>query len=340
MNFLNLFKKQWIIAIALVVFGVSFDLHAQVVIKLGTQAPEGSPWHNLLREMGEKWEQMSAGRVKLKIYPGGVAGNDSDMIRKLRVNQLHAALLTGVGIRDIVSHVQALQVPMLLKNDQELDAVLSAVSSDLDKYVGAKGFVSLGWGDAGWVTFFTQKPVHTPDEMKDVKLFAWVGDEASVEAWKIAGFSPVVVSSTDITTSLQTGMLQAVDTTPLIGLSFQWFRYAKYVVDVKWAPMVGGVLMTQKAFDQIPADLKEPLLKEAKRICERLKTESRKLEASALQNLKKEGVEVITLTSEQKATWVKAAEKVYPFIREKVVPADFFDRIVKIRDEFRAKNKQ
>src|SRR5690606_5354543 len=190
----------------------------QVKIKLGTLAPEGSTFHNHLRALGEKWAKASGGGVKLVIYPGGTVGNESDMVKKLRINQLQAALLTGTGIHDIDPAVQALQVPMLLKSNEELDYALEKMAPKLEKILDDKGFVVLHWGDAGWVTFFTQKPAKTPADMQDQKVFAWAGDEGAVEAWKIAGFKPVVISATDITTSLQTGMIQAVDTTPVSAL--------------------------------------------------------------------------------------------------------------------------
>src|SRR3954468_23674129 len=86
----------------------------EVVIKLGTLAPNGSTWHTLLKEMGQKWEQASGGKVKLRIYPGGVLGNESDMVKKMRIGQLQAAALTTIGLHDISPDPQAVDVPMMV----------------------------------------------------------------------------------------------------------------------------------------------------------------------------------------------------------------------------------
>ena len=64
---------------------------APVRIKLGTLAPQGSTWHQLLQEMAQKWSQTSNGQVELKIYAGGTQGNEGEMIRKISIGQLHAA---------------------------------------------------------------------------------------------------------------------------------------------------------------------------------------------------------------------------------------------------------
>src|SRR5580704_6362650 len=164
----------------LVAFLSPFAAHADVTIKLATLAPEGSTFHIHLKEIAEKWNELSGGTVHVKIYPGGVVGNESDMVRKLRVNQLQAAMLTGTGIRDIDPCVQSVQVPMVIDDNQELDDVLGKMAPKFEQILAGKGFEVLYWGDAGWVNFFTEVPVRDPAQMKDIKVFAWAGDEAAV----------------------------------------------------------------------------------------------------------------------------------------------------------------
>lgn len=312
---------------------------APVVVKLGTLAPDGSPWHTHLKEVGEKWKELSDGQVTVKVFAGGSVGNEADMVKKLRVNSLQASLLTGTGIRDIDPSIQTLLIPMVLTSNEELDYVIAKMTPKFEKILADKGFVSLYWGDAGWVRFFTQKPARTVADMKGVKVFAWAGDENAVEAWKLAGFNPVVVSATDITTSLTTGLLEAVDTTPLVALSFQWYRKAAKMTDIRWAPLVGSLIISKKSWDQVPADLRPKLAAAAKEICDRMNAKGRILEDEAIATMKKDGMEVVTLTEAERQTWQKAAEKAHPWVREKVVPAAVWDEVVKYRDEFRAQKK-
>ena len=89
-------KKLAIALFALCCFAL--PARADVVIKLGTLAPNGSTWHTLLKEMGQKWEAASGGKVKLRIYPGGVLGNEGDMVKKMRIGQLQASALTVVHV--------------------------------------------------------------------------------------------------------------------------------------------------------------------------------------------------------------------------------------------------
>src|ERR1700744_4235540 len=134
---------------------------ADVVIKLGTLAPNGAHWHTLLKEMGQKWEQASGGKVKLRIYPGGVLGNEGDMVKKIRIGQLQAAALTTIGLHDIAAEAQAVDVPMMIESWQTLDFVMDRMGPKLERIVDSKGYVVLGWSEVGFVRFFSTKKYAT-----------------------------------------------------------------------------------------------------------------------------------------------------------------------------------
>ena len=147
-----------------------------VVVKMATVVPEGSQYHLILREMAEKWKAASGGAVELRLYPGSVAGDDVDVVRKMRLGTLNGALLTGAGVAAIDKSVYALEIPMLYRSYEEVDYVLGKMAPKLEAALDAKGFVVLNWVDGGWVHFFTKSPVSTPDQMKPLKLFSWAGD--------------------------------------------------------------------------------------------------------------------------------------------------------------------
>ena len=148
---------------ALLLHGTSVAASAQT-IKLGTLAPEGSIWHEIIRDMAEAWKTAPGADIGVRIYPGGVIGDEADMIRKMRIGQLHAAALTGAGLAMIAPEIQALQMPMMFRSDAELDYVRQRLGPRLEAILEARGFKLLTWGDAGWVHFFAQRPVVHPDD--------------------------------------------------------------------------------------------------------------------------------------------------------------------------------
>jgi TRAP-type C4-dicarboxylate transport system substrate-binding protein len=311
-----------------------------VLIKMGTAAPEGSSWHQILREMGGKWREGSNGAISLRIYAGGVLGDEPDMVRKMRVGQIHAAALTAVGLAHIDQSVSALQIPMMFDSYAELDHVRESIRPALEKKLGEKGFVVLNWGDAGWVMFFAKQPFSSPADLKKMKLFVWAGDSSSVDLWKAAGFNPIPLASTDILPGLQTGLINAFDTTPLLALSSQWFGLAPHMLDLRWAPLVGATVITKRAWRSIPREARNAVRAAAEEAGRRLRDEIRAANEEALVAMKEHGLTVHPTTPEQRAAWRRSAEEVYPRIRGNLIPAEMFDEVRRIRDEYRGSREK
>lgn len=306
-------------------------------IKLGTLAPKGSPWHEVIRDLSIAWNEASNGKLTVRIYPGGVIGDESDMVRKMRVGQLHAAALTGVGLSQIAPEIQALQMPMMFRSDKELDCTRDRVGPKLEAILEAKGFKVLTWGSAGWVHFFSQVPVVHPDDLKPLNIFVWSGDTAVVEAYKMMGYKPVPLAATEMLTALQSGLIQAFPTTPIAALSFQWFGLARNMVDVKWAPLVGAIVVTMKKWQRIPDDLKPRLLDLAREAGARLRGQMPQLETAAIEAMKKYGLVVNHVPTETIDDWERVARLGSSEIVGSVVPRDMVAEVERIRDECRAR---
>ncbi|MBI4168530.1 MAG: TRAP transporter substrate-binding protein DctP [Acidobacteria bacterium] len=307
-----------------------------LIIKMGTAAPEGSSWHQIFRAMGEQWKQAPAGGVTLRIYAGGVLGDEPDMVRKMRVGQIQAAALTAAGLADIDDAVAALQIPMMFRSYDELDHVRERLRPVLEKRLEDRGFIVLNWGDAGWVMFFAKEPFAAPEDLKKMKLFVWAGDNSALEIWKAAGFQPIPLASTDILPGLQTGLINAFDTTPLLALASQWFGLAPHMLDLKWAPLVGATVMMKKAWEKIPPEARAILMKSAAEAGDRLKGEIRVANQEAVEAMKKRGLKIHSASPGTEEAWRRAAEGAYPKIRGTIVPVAMFDEVRRLRDEYRA----
>lgn len=319
-------------------FGLSLPASAET-IKLGTLAPEGSPWYNVIRDMAEAWKAATGGKIDFRIYPGGVAGDEPDMVRKIRIGQLHAAALSGAGLSQIAPEIQALQMPMMLASYQELDYVRDRLAPQLEAILEAKGFKVLHWGDAGWVHFFAQQPVVHPDDLKPLRLFVWSGDTAYIEAWKDAGYQPVPLAATEIHTGLQSGLINAFATTPIAALSFQWFGLARHMTDLKWAPLLGATVIATRKWQAIPDDVKPLLLQAAQEAGARLLREVRKFSDEAIEVMKQHGLVVHHVPPEVAAHWERSARAGYAKIVGAVVPPEMVAEVERLRNEYRTLQK-
>lgn len=318
-----------------VVLLAQVSLAQDVTIKLGTLAPQGSTWHSLLKEMAEKWSEASGGKVKLKIYAGGTQGSEGDMVRKMGVGQLQAASITNVGLHDVVSEPMVFSTPGLF-DERDFRDVFPKLEAQLNGIVEAKGYVVLSWAQVGTVSIFCTKPYATPEAAADAKFFAWDGDPAAVEAFKLVGFRPVVLSSTDIVPSLQTGMINCVSQVPAYVLTARLFDKANQMVNYPWAYLIGATVVKKDAWEKIPADVRPKLLAITKDINSRIDAEVKRLNDDAVAAMVKQG---LTVVKAEPGPWEKAAMRSWPAVRGKVVPEAFFDQAVKLRDEARKARK-
>ena len=307
----------------------------RVLVKMASPVPEGSVWHRILKEMEQDWLAASNGRVRLRIYPGQTAGDDPVVITKMRLGTLHAALLAGVG--GVAPEVYALQVPLMYRSYDELDFVLGKMSPWLEAEFEKQDLVVLNWTDAGWVKFFTKNPARTPDDIKKLKLFAWQGDNEVIETYKAAGFNPIPLPSTEVSTALQTGLVTAMPAPPQAAVIMQWYKHAGYMTDVNWAVLIGATVISKGTWERIPADLRPKLKQAAERAGQKLRDDTRANGPRDTEAMVKRGLQVVTLTDDELGKWRQAVKDAYPRIRGGVIPADAFDAARRLLDEYRSK---
>ena len=311
-----------------------------VKIKLGTLVPKDSSPHQALKEMAEKWRSAPDGGVQLVMFTDGTQGGEADMVRKMRIGQLQAALITSVGLAEIDDSVTALQtMPMVYKTFDELDYVREKIRPQLEQRLSDKGFIVLFWADAGWVRLFSREPVVFPDDLKKQKLFEWAGENKGLEVIRAIGFQPVPLETADIVPGLKTGLIDAVPLPPFFALAGQIYESAPNMLDLNWSPLAGACVVTKKAWDRIPADEQAVLLETAKKTGDSLCQQARKEMTESIEAMKKRGLTVREMTPAAETEWAKVAESTYPRIRGGLVPADMFDEVMKLLAQYRATKK-
>lgn len=314
----------------------SASLRAAPEVKLATLAPKGTTFDLELKAMRDQWAKAPGGGVKLTIYTDGTLGGETDMVRRMRVGQIQAAMLTVTGLSEIDDSVAALQnMPMMFRSIEELEYVREKLRATFEQKLKDKGFIVLFWGDAGWVRFFSKQPAREPGDFKRMKLFTLANHAKTTELWKHAGFQVVELEVTNILTGLNTGLIDAVPTEPYYALAGQFYGPAPYMLDLKWAPLVGGTVITARSFNALPAPTQKALLESAAETGKKITLESRSQSDKAIEAMKQRGLKVIQVTPEQEAIWRKTCEDAYPKIRGTIVPPDMFDTVQSLLNEYR-----
>ena len=308
-----------------------------VQLRLGTVVPKNSLYHRQLLELGEAWRTAQGAGARFVVFTDGSQGGEAEIARRMRIGQLQGALMSVVGLREIEPTIAALQnLPLLFRSWDEVDHVREKMRPAMEKRFFDRGFVVIGWGDAGWVRFFSKESALRPDDYKRMKFFAWGSEPEQQAIMKSLGYTPVPLETGDILPSIQTGMINAVPSTPYFALATQIYTTASNMLELNWAPIVGALIITKKAWDELTPEGQAAVREAGAKAGVQLRAKARQEVDDAVDAMKKRGLKVNKPNAEQMQEWNTLADNLYPRVRGKMVPADTFDEVVGHLKAFRA----
>ncbi len=315
--------------------------HAQdaKTIKIASLAPEGSSWMKLFHEWGSDIEKKSGGKLKVKFFAGGVAGDERDVVRKMKLGQLQGAAVTAVGLGLIQPEVRLLELPFLIKTYGELDHVRQTLDGEIRKKFEDKGYVLLGWGDVGPVHIFSQTPLRSKADLMATKVWAWMDDPIVKALFEQVHLPGVPMGVPDVLPALQTGMINACYGSPLSTLALQWQSKVKYVTSMIISQSVGASVMTKQAWDGLGPDLQKIVADESKVLEAKLLKTVRDDNETALAKMKAQGIQVIETPPEVVHEFETQAKTVGTTLEGKVYSHDFHVRVEKLVADLRAGKK-
>jgi len=306
-------------------------------LRIGTLAPKNSLYHRQLQAVGEAWRTAQGGDAKYLIFPDGSQGGEAELARRMRIGQLQGALISVVGLREIEPSIAALQsLPLLFKSWEEVDYVREKMRAGMEKKFFDKGFVVLAWGDSGWVRFFSKEAAFRPADYLKMKFFAWGAESEQQEIMKSLGYTPVPLETSDILPAIQTGMISVVPSTPYFALASQIYNTAPNMLEINWAPIVGALVITRKAWDDMDDSAKQIVRSAGEKAGLAMRTQARAEVEEAVAAMKQRGLVVNKPTADQMKEWSALADKLYPRIRGHMVPAETFDEVFMHLKAFRA----
>lgn len=271
--------------------------------KIATIAPEGSMWMSEMRAGATEIERRTAGRVKLRFYPGGIMGNDSSILRKIRIGQLQGGAFTGGGLAAIYPDSQIYSLPFTFRSYAEVDYVRSRMDTVLIDGLRQQGFISFGLGEGGFAYLMANHSISTVDDLSGHKVWIPDGDTISRAGFNAIGVSPVSLPLADVLTGLQTGLIDTVATTPVGAIALQWHTRVKYVNDAPLLYVFGTLLIQRKAFERLAPDDQQIMSEVMRATFARINTKSREDNQQARQALSTQGIQFLHSTDEEHRQW-------------------------------------
>jgi TRAP-type C4-dicarboxylate transport system substrate-binding protein len=323
-----------VVGIVLIIIGL--PLHP-LTIKIGSIAPIGSPWDEALKVLAAEWDELSDGAIQLKAYMGGIAGDETDLVRKIRLGQLQAAAITELGLNRVTQEVLALSVPFLIRDDGEFDYVLSEMTPYFDGLAEERGFTVLAWIKAGWVHFFSKEPVVYPADLKKQPLAVPDGDPEILHAWQDLGFRSLPLSIPDYLLGLQSGMIGALYAPPLVAAVYQWFGIANHMCSLAITPVVAAIIVDNRVWSRVDPELKPLLLAAVDRIRRDLEKETNQLTFEGIAVMQNYGLTVHPVPGDAEEEWRATVRKGFELVVGESFRRETYEKIVELIQEYRSR---
>jgi TRAP-type C4-dicarboxylate transport system substrate-binding protein len=322
------------VVLAAAVAGAS--LSAQVV-RLATQAPSNSEWHNALREFGDKVLNGTAKRVRVTVYPDGGQGSEKTVVDKIvSGGSVNAAFLTAVGMTNADEGFNVFGMPFFIQSDEEMRYVRTQLTPILTQRLAARGLHLLCWGEAGWVQLFSKTPLKSLADVKRVKLFTTEGNDRMVQWYRANGFNPVAMPETEIITQLTA--LNGVEAVPfppyaanLLGLQ----RYTPHMLELQVAPLVGAAVISKAVWDRMSEADRAVMTAAAAAMEQRVNAKVPALDRSSIATMQSRGLTVTKLDGAAAREFRAAADQMTESLANSLVPKEVLDIALRARTAFR-----
>lgn len=328
-----------ILVLVAVIFSLNLQAQEIYTLKFATLVPADTAWMKAVDAWAHQVTQKSNGQLVFKMYPGGVMGDEPDVLRKLRSQQLQGAFFTGYGVGRIFSPARVLEMPFFFKDTDESDYVRKQLMPEIEKGFRNNGYELIGWPEVGFIHFFSKQPVRSLAELKTRKLWLWQGDPLGEAFADVAGIAPIPLSIVDVYTQLAAkyGSIDTVYNAPFGAMAMQWHTKLKYATNIPMTNALGALIIDSRFFNKLPADLQKLLQTSGQELGEQITRLGREDNQHSMEILKRDGMifqwdwndaewqELLTLRDKAAA---RLAESGY-------IPQDYFERSRNLLEQYR-----
>jgi len=304
----------------------------KIVFKIATVAPEGTPWASALKRYKKAVWKKTNKQVQVKVFLGGTLGDENETVLACKRGQVQGVGVSTGAMASLVPELNALELPYLFNSAKEADRVLDQpeVMAMVEKLLAERGFTLLFWSENGFRSFGTKEGfIKSPADLSGKKMRAQESP-AHLAMYRKFGASPVPVAVTEVLTSLQTGIVDGFDNTPLYSVAASWHTAIKFfsVTNHIYQPAV--IAVRKKWFDELPEDIRAQLFEARGTIPQRLKKQLRRMVPMLLKNMAAEGIQVHKLSKKEKCSFASAAAEAHAeFLKDASESTRAFYQLIK-----------
>ena len=245
-------KREILSLTVAIIFAMSLNvLHAGTTLKIAVIVPKQSIWGEQLDAAAKEIEKQTHGDVRLRIYYGGVQGDELKVVRKMRIGQLQGAGFMARGMSKICPDSLIFSIPLQLYSDDEAITLQKKMEPFFNKQALERGYHIVGWTDQGFTYCYSKNKIEDLEDLRNSRPWMLENDEFSKSFFKCSNISAVPAQVSDVTTALQSGMIRTVFSPPIGMIIMQWHTRVKYKLDVGLFFSFGAVVFTEKAWKKL-----------------------------------------------------------------------------------------
>ncbi|MBL8601545.1 MAG: TRAP transporter substrate-binding protein DctP [Myxococcales bacterium] len=297
------------------------------VLSVATLAPAGSTWMRVLDAWNRELRRRTNRMLSLRIYPGGVQGDESEVVRKIRSGRLDGAAVTAVGLAQIYRPALTFQMPGMFGSYRQLDAARAATNADIVREFNTAGFAFMGWADVGFSRVFSNRPVAAPSEMAGLHPYVWRDDLVMPAFFREAHVEAVRLQLPEVLSALQTNRVDSFITTPYAAVSLQWSTRATHMTDQNVGVVVGATVFGNTQMNSLSPELQTALRETATQFHQLLINNLRRDEASTLNTLSTRGLTTVQVSAAQRQQWTDLFQRTRAALGNTVAEPAFVQRV-------------
>ena len=308
-------------------------------LKIATLAPEGSEWTEALHRIDQRIREATNDSVQLKVYAGGIQGDEPVVLRKMRIGQLHGGGFAGPSMSQILPDILALQLPFLFHNYNEVDFVLENTKDLFSKRYRQRGYINLGWADIGFVHILSKVPISTLEDIQSHPVWRLEGEPITEILFRLGNAYSVPLTIPDVLMGLQTDLVSVAYASPAAAIVLQWFSRVSYINELPINFALGSFLLSERAYNKIPEAYRQTLRAISEEEMRALSLEMRRENVEALAVLKSNGVQINKVSGLDLNTFEELVKETVEELLKGPMPPDTHSQIQTLLEQFRQEKR-
>lgn len=301
------------IALAIALLGVTETASAagktKKTLRIAMLAPRGSIVERMFKKLDHDLRKATNNEWGIRVYASGVAGDEKDVIRKMRVGQMDSAIVTTTGLSQVVREVAILDTPGIVTGYKDIDKIEKAMWDEWQKTFLKNNIKLISWYPAGRYRTFTKGNIQNASELKSHRPWLWPESFVLKELWRAIGATGVPLGVPDVYGALQTGMIDTFVATCMTAVAMQWHTKVDHMSENSAGVLLLAWVMNKNTWDSLPQAAKDAIVKGSDDFAKESRRNAQKEEDASCRNLLKRGFKLAP---------TKGIEKVEKIVRDRV----------------------